>query len=268
MKKIIISILTLIFFISQTNAKKMITIKEEMKKYNHPIQKEGVYRGKLISWDIVFPNDPTIPSGGNPYFVLRIKGKNGKVLDTEFYTLKFKRNSRIIADSDRCYSKGSQIEIHNCKYDMHRKYLKRGRYVDIKVVCSEDSGCYTTSVNIISKKSKKRGKVVPKIPIRVGGEPDLDACNLGIVRGLRKNGFLAVRSGPSTKYRTIDRLQNGDRVYLCDTRNKGRWVGIVYGDDKCSHRNINISSIIPKREIYRGSCNTGWSYYKYFDFFE
>jgi len=267
MQKVIISILILTFFTLQVDAKKIITTKEEMKKYNHPIQKEGIYRGKLISWDMVFPNDPTIPSGGNPYFVLRIKDKNGKVLDSKFYELIFKKDGKILANSSFC-SKYPQSRISDCKFNMNKKYLKRGKYIYIKVERSGDIGGYITSVNIISKKSKKRVKVVPKVPVRVGGEPDLDACNLGIVKGLRKNGFLAVRSGPSTKYRMIDRLYNGDRVYLCDTRGEGKWVGIVYGDSKCLHRNTPIFSIIPKKERYKGSCNTGWSYHKYFDFFE
>ncbi|MEM7428067.1 MAG: SH3 domain-containing protein [Pseudomonadota bacterium] len=65
---------------------------------------------------------------------------------------------------------------------------------------------------------------------------DLDTCAQGEVRGLKADGdgFLAVRSGPSTKYRKIDELINGNKVWLFDQ--KGPWVGIVYGvpDVDCS----------------------------------
>jgi uncharacterized protein YgiM (DUF1202 family) len=260
MKKIVVLILSLMILTSQIESRDSLNAKEGIKKYNHPIEKEGIYRGKLISWNIIYPHDPNIPSGGNPYFYLRIKTKSGKILDSEFYTLKFKRNGRLIADSNRC--NGSQVEIHNCKYNMHKKYLKKGKNVKIKIICGEDMGCYAVSIDFITKHKKRKAKKIQAyIPVKVGGEPDLDACAGGIVQGLSKNGFLAVRSGPSTRYRMLDKLHNGDMVFTCDS--KGKWIGIVYGKDTCKHKGVRLSSPYPKREKYQGSCNSGWVYNKW-----
>ena len=42
----------------------------------------------------------------------------------------------------------------------------------------------------------------------------------------RGDGFLAVRTGPGTKYRMIDKLYNGDVVETMKRR--GSWVGVRY----------------------------------------
>ncbi len=68
-------------------------------------------------------------------------------------------------------------------------------------------------------------------------------CNTaGVVRGLDYYGdnFLSVRSGPSSRYREIDRIYNGDRVLICRWSNNGRWLNIRY---------------------YNG--RRGWVFYKY-----
>lgn len=94
------------------------------------------------------------------------------------------------------------------------------------------------------------------VPVIVGGSADLDACQtLGQVRGLKAggDGFLSVRSGPSTRHAELDRLRNGRQVYFC-TR-KGYWVGIVYGPrgSGCS-----VTSPIARKRAYRGPCKSGW----------
>lgn len=70
-----------------------------------------------------------------------------------------------------------------------------------------------------------------------------DGCG-GVVRGLSNNynlkrgtGFLAVRSGPSSKTRMKDQLFNGERVRIFNRR--GTWYEISY------------------------SRRTGWAYSKY-----
>ncbi|MEL6586459.1 MAG: SH3 domain-containing protein [Pseudomonadota bacterium] len=52
------------------------------------------------------------------------------------------------------------------------------------------------------------------------------------VMGLDPNGdgFLAVRTGPGTNYRMIDKVYNGDRVGTISKR--GRWWGIYYGNGR------------------------------------
>jgi hypothetical protein len=102
------------------------------------------------------------------------------------------------------------------------------------------------------------------VPVMIGGEQhDIDACGgtIGVVRGIsrRGDGFLAVRSGPGTKYKTIDKFyRNGERVIICDR--KGEWIGIVYG------KNCGTESPIPQRKPYDGSCKSGWAFEKYVRF--
>ncbi len=68
------------------------------------------------------------------------------------------------------------------------------------------------------------------VPIVIGGDTRLDACGgSGQIVGLDPNGdgFLSVRSGPGGRpFREIDRLFNGNLVYICEER--GPWVAVVY----------------------------------------
>jgi hypothetical protein len=99
-------------------------------------------------------------------------------------------------------------------------------------------------------------------PIMVGGHPSFDACRgTGEVVGLDPNGdgFLSVRTGP--KGREIDRLHNGQGVYVCDRSED--WIGIVYaspGEDP-SHCNVTIpwTNRIPNT----GPCRFGWIHRHY-----
>ena len=95
------------------------------------------------------------------------------------------------------------------------------------------------------------------VPVLVGGEIDYDPCGYGKVKGLKKDGdgFLTVRSTPSTKGAALDRLHNEDGVWMCDK--EGKWIGIIYGD------NCGLSSPIAKQKAYDGSCKSGWVYEKW-----
>jgi len=91
-------------------------------------------------------------------------------------------------------------------------------------------------------------------PVYVGGEADYDACgSVGEVRGLNPNGdnFLAVRSGPGSKNKMLDKVFTGQSLYVCDE--KGGWYGVVYGRGDCG-----VSSPIDMREPYSGPCRSGW----------
>lgn len=91
-----------------------------------------------------------------------------------------------------------------------------------------------------------------EIPIIERTDGDLDTCSFAQVEGLKKggDGFLAVRSGPSTSYDQLDELKNGDKVWVFDT--KGNWVGIVYGND-----NISCSPIAEDRPV-KARGKKGW----------
>lgn len=82
------------------------------------------------------------------------------------------------------------------------------------------------------------------VPIMERAEADLDTCAYGEVHGLRTDGdgFLAVRSGPSTSHRKIDEVYNGDKVWMFEQR--GKWIGVVYGVD-----HVDCSPITQDREV-------------------
>ena len=96
-------------------------------------------------------------------------------------------------------------------------------------------------------------------PVIVGSDDNLDACpSLGVVSGLKLkgDGFLAVRSGASTKYALIDKLQQGQKVFICNTSKDGNWFGVVY-----SHGNVDdcgVSSPVNPAQQYKGKCKSGW----------
>ena len=91
-------------------------------------------------------------------------------------------------------------------------------------------------------------------PVLVGGDANYDACPAeGVVHGLDPNGdnFLAVRDGPGTKHRMLQKLFSGDRVHICSS--SGAWLGVVYGPGDCG-----VSTPIPRRSVYAGPCRAGW----------
>lgn len=95
-------------------------------------------------------------------------------------------------------------------------------------------------------------------PVMVGGDPEYDACgSLGVVRGLKVggDGFLALRSGPSANARMVDKLQEGDAVYLCE--NVSGWIGVVvYPPNPMI--DCDVSHPITPRQPYSGPCKAGW----------
>lgn len=98
--------------------------------------------------------------------------------------------------------------------------------------------------------------------MRVGGEPDLDACGaLGEVSGLDPAGdhFLSLRSGPGARYAELARLHTGQRLWLCEQR--GAWLGVVFGQDEGT--DCRVSSPSPGRRPYRGPCRSGWVHERY-----
>lgn len=88
-------------------------------------------------------------------------------------------------------------------------------------------------------------------------DADYDTCSLGQVTGLKVNGdgFLAVRSGPSSKFKKIDELYNGNKVWLFEERNG--WYGVVYGVEE-----LNCSPIQKSRPL-RKNGKKGWIFGKW-----
>jgi hypothetical protein len=97
------------------------------------------------------------------------------------------------------------------------------------------------------------------VPVEVGGSAEWDACgSFGRVRGLKPggDGFLAVRAGPGVGYAVLDKLLDGDQMYLCRTR--GDWVAIVYADSRRGGEECGVHYAIAESEPYRGPCKSGW----------
>ena len=87
------------------------------------------------------------------------------------------------------------------------------------------------------------------------GDGQMANCAIWEVAGLapRGDGFLAVRAGPGTNYRELNRLYNGQKVLRCDGR--GDWAGIVYPADSPV---CNTEGAKPRQLPYDGPCRSGW----------
>ena len=98
----------------------------------------------------------------------------------------------------------------------------------------------------------------PQVPIIIPGSSnyDSDACfGVGVVKGLdpHGDGFLAVKGGPGLSYLRIDKLYNGEQVYLCTE--SGDWYGVVYSK---ARQDCNVMTPWPKSLPYTGPCRSGW----------
>ena len=105
----------------------------------------------------------------------------------------------------------------------------------------------------------------PAVPVIVGGEAELDACtSIGRVEGLnaRRDGYLSVRVSPTVRARAIDRLRNGQQLWVCQQRSG--WYGVVYTGPALSRGkdglppDCGVSGPIAKATAYRGPCKAGW----------
>jgi len=97
-------------------------------------------------------------------------------------------------------------------------------------------------------------------PIMVGGDDDLDACaSLGVVSGLAADGdgFLAVRSGANADYKLLDKLQNGQEVFVCNTSSDSKWFSIIYTKGQ-KDIDCGVASPISPAQPYQGKCSSGW----------
>ena len=109
--------------------------------------------------------------------------------------------------------------------------------------------------------SQQRSRI--DVPVMVGAEPDYDACpSTGTVMGLdpQGDGFLSVRSGPGGRaYREIDRVFNGQHVFIC--HQEGPWLAVVYATQR--DLDCNVSGAWPSRMPYTGPCSYGWIHTRY-----
>lgn len=100
------------------------------------------------------------------------------------------------------------------------------------------------------------------MPVVPEGGEDTDACpGVGVVDGLDPfgDGYLAVRSAPNG--REVDRVYNGQRLYLCMP--KGNWEGVVYPSASQTPEQCGVNSTWPAGVPYSGPCKFGWVYKRY-----
>ncbi|MEM8796880.1 MAG: SH3 domain-containing protein [Pseudomonadota bacterium] len=94
-------------------------------------------------------------------------------------------------------------------------------------------------------------------PIMETPEEDWDTCSFGKVANLNPDGdnFLAVRAGPGTDHAMIDKIHDGENVWIFNL--EGPWLGIVYGAE-----GIDCPPVTAPRE-YQGPGKKGWVFEKY-----
>tara|TARA_B110001454_G_scaffold122548_1_gene114389 strand:- start:4712 stop:5110 length:399 start_codon:yes stop_codon:yes gene_type:complete len=103
-----------------------------------------------------------------------------------------------------------------------------------------------------------------KVPVKYGVDENVDACStLGHVEHLSSgpDGFLAVKDAPNIKALRIDKIFNGQKLWICDESKDGKWLGVVYTSD--AKLNCGVSSPIETRKKYPGPCKSGWVSKKY-----
>ncbi|QUL38704.1 hypothetical protein [Erythrobacter sp. JK5] len=93
---------------------------------------------------------------------------------------------------------------------------------------------------------------------------ELDACGaVGQVYGLDTEGdsLLGVHIAPAISSREKDRVENGNRLFLCDE--SGDWYGVVYQKAGDTLQDCGAGSPSAFVGAYRGPCRYGWVH-KYF----
>lgn len=103
------------------------------------------------------------------------------------------------------------------------------------------------------------------VPIVIGGgDGQMAQCGSGQIVGLdpRGDGFLSVLSSPGGRgYREIDRLYNGQEVFMCGQQ--GPWVGVVYRGARPAPSDCNVTRAWAVRQPYTGPCAYGWVHQRY-----
>ena len=126
---------------------------------------------------------------------------------------------------------------------------------------SQSSAREKSAIAAIGEEARIRPQepVIIKPPEDGAGDP----CGTGIVRGLdpRGDGFLAVKAGPGLRYKRIDKLHNGEEVYLCGYL--GDWHAIVYSK---TAQYCNVSGGLAKVHYpYTGPCRSGWAHKRWIE---
>lgn len=111
-----------------------------------------------------------------------------------------------------------------------------------------------TAIILMTSNASSAGDVF--VPVRIGDDPDLDACaSLGRVTGA-KDPKVAVHSGPADSFPTVDSVVNGQWLFVCSTSYDQEWLGVVYSDDESM--DCGVASPVSPAKPYDGPCKSGW----------
>jgi hypothetical protein len=94
------------------------------------------------------------------------------------------------------------------------------------------------------------------VPVEIGGEADLDACDANARVALTDPaGSLNLRLGPGLDHSVILGLRDGQDVIVCGESPDGGWLGVVVSTDG---RPCGLGSPVAARQPYAGPCPSGW----------
>jgi hypothetical protein len=101
----------------------------------------------------------------------------------------------------------------------------------------------------------------PRIPVPLAAAEGYGPCSTAAVTGLnRTDALLAVRSGPSDRYRVLARLVDGANVFACVRR--GDWFGIVFAGQS-GPVDCGVTEPRQVNAYYSGPCRSGWVHERY-----
>ncbi|MBP0437989.1 integron [Tianweitania sediminis] len=105
----------------------------------------------------------------------------------------------------------------------------------------------------------------PSKPVMIEGGTGLDPCSNAYVKGLDPNGdgWLAVKAAPDIKSKRIDKIHNGQEVFVCAER--GDWLGVVY--IKGDFEPCGVTTDWRETAPYTGPCSSGWAHRKFIEIY-
>lgn len=104
-------------------------------------------------------------------------------------------------------------------------------------------------------------QVRPAVPVMVGGQEPAEGCAGTATISVRPGTRLNLRAGPGLSHPVIARLEDGQRVSVCQRRDG--WVGVLVQRDGPGPRDCQVSDAGAKPVPYSGPCASGWISRKY-----
>jgi hypothetical protein len=97
----------------------------------------------------------------------------------------------------------------------------------------------------------------PTVPVKIPKTIEDSSCVLGEVKVAT---FVSVRTAPKATGKELERLNSGEKVWVCDSSRPGQFTGVVYGGADFT---TCIPDDVKKAYSYVGPCKSGWIATKY-----